>query len=179
MPTSSSGPGCPSSSTRLPICTGTCWWSLPSTRPISAVPAPLLRAAARSPGRTPTHRATGAATDSAPGGGQIGALLLNANYIDPGSTDTTGSYNHYSALRSYEDLLGLLTGGADGEGHLGYAATKGLAPFGSDVFPATHGEKQQGSVHPLNMAAPLVSSVEARVVPIEGASNWRAGPLRK
>ncbi len=79
----------------------------------------------------------GASTDSAaPGGGQVGAVLLNAKYIVPGSTDTTGSYNHYSALRSYEDLLGLTTGGADGEGHLGFAAAKGLAPFGPDVFPA-------------------------------------------
>jgi hypothetical protein len=40
-------------------------------------------------------------------------------------------------LRSYEDLLGLTTGGTDGEGHLGFAAAKGLAPFGPDVFP-TH-----------------------------------------
>ena len=70
------------------------------------------------------------------GGGQIGALLLNAKYLAPGTTDTTGSYNHYSALRSYEDLLGLTTGGADGQGHLGYAAEKGLVPFGRDVFPA-------------------------------------------
>jgi phosphatidylinositol-3-phosphatase len=79
----------------------------------------------------------GDSTDSqAPGGGQIGALLLNSKYIDPGTTDTTGYYNHYSALRSYEDLLGLTTGGTDGEGHLGYAAAHGLAPFGTDVFPA-------------------------------------------
>jgi hypothetical protein len=76
----------------------------------------------------------GLATDTAPGGGQIGALLLNSKYIDPGSTDTAGSYNHYSALRSYEDLLGLTTGGADGQGHLGFAAAKGLVPFGPDVF---------------------------------------------
>jgi phosphatidylinositol-3-phosphatase len=76
----------------------------------------------------------GLATDTAPGGGQIGALLLNRKYLTPGSTDTTGSYNHYSALRSYEDLLGLTTSGNDGEGHLGFAAAKGLAPFGSDVF---------------------------------------------
>jgi hypothetical protein len=48
--------------------------------------------------------------------------------------DTTGFYNHYSALRSYEDLLGLTTGGADGEGHLGFAAAAGLTPFGQDVF---------------------------------------------
>ena len=86
---------------------------------------------------------SGATTDSsAPGGGQIGALLLNASYIVPGSTDTTGSYNHYSALRSYEDLLGLTTGGADGEGHLGYAAANGLAPFGTDVFSPKLGGKQ-------------------------------------
>jgi phosphatidylinositol-3-phosphatase len=79
----------------------------------------------------------GVSTDgAAPGGGQIGALLLNPRYIVPGSTDTTGSYNHFSALRSYEDLLGLTTGGADGDGHLGFAAAKGLAPFGTDVFPA-------------------------------------------
>jgi hypothetical protein len=68
------------------------------------------------------------------GGGQIGALLLEPKYIAPGSVDTAGSYNHYSALRSYEDLLGLTTGGADGEGHLGFAAAKGLTPFGTDVF---------------------------------------------
>lgn len=70
------------------------------------------------------------------GGGQIGALLLNPKYIVAGSTDTTGSYNHYAALRSYEDLLGLTTGGSDGEGHLGFAGAKGLVPFGTDVFPA-------------------------------------------
>jgi hypothetical protein len=79
----------------------------------------------------------GATSDAAaPGGGQIGALVLDRRYIIPGSTDTTGSYNHYSALRSYEDLLGLTTGGADGLGHLGFAAAKGLAPFGTDVFNA-------------------------------------------
>ncbi len=96
----------------------------------------------------PNTRAPGDAGDStdseAPGGGQIGALLLNSKYIVPGSTDTTGSYNHYSALRSYEDLLGLTTGGADGEGHLGLAATKGLAPFGTDVFPAKLGGAGRG-----------------------------------
>ena len=89
----------------------------------------------------------GLATDTAPGGGQIGALLLNPKYVTAGSTDTTGSYNHYSALRSYEDLLGLTTGGTDGEGHLGFAAATGLAPFGTDVFSspaAAKGQTAQG-----------------------------------
>ncbi len=73
-------------------------------------------------------------SDVAPGGGQVGALLMNPKYLVVGSTDATGSYNHYSALRSYEDLLGLTAGGSDGEGHLGFAASAGLRPFGPDVF---------------------------------------------
>ena len=83
---------------------------------------------------------------STTGGGPVGALLLNPKYIVAGSTDTTGSYNHYSALRSYEDLLGLTVGGTDGEGHLGYAAAQGLQPFGTDVFTAqTHGGGRDGT----------------------------------
>jgi hypothetical protein len=98
---------------------------------------PTYAAACCNEATGPNTRAPGNAglsTDTAPGGGQIGALLLNPRYVKPGSTDTTGSYNHYSALRSYEDLLGLTKGGADGAGHLGFAAAKGLAPFGTDVF---------------------------------------------
>ncbi len=87
----------------------------------------------------PNAHAPGDAADTtdaqAPGGGQVGALLLNSKYVVAGSTDTRGAYNHYSALRSYEDLLGLTKGGTDGAGHLGFAAAKGLVPFGSDVFP--------------------------------------------
>jgi phosphatidylinositol-3-phosphatase len=74
------------------------------------------------------------ATGVYPGGGQIGAVLLNSKYIVAGSHNTTGTYNHYSALRSYEDLLGIDTGGTDGHGHLGYAAAPGLTPFSADVF---------------------------------------------
>jgi hypothetical protein len=69
-----------------------------------------------------------------PGGGQIGAVLFNKRFIEPGSVNQTGIYNHYSALRSYEDILGIRRGGDDGLGHLGYAARTGLKPFGKDVF---------------------------------------------
>jgi hypothetical protein len=71
-----------------------------------------------------------------PGGGQVGAVLFNKDLIIPGTLNTTGYYNHYSALRSYEDLLGITSGYDDGYGHLGYASVPGLVPFGTDVFNA-------------------------------------------
>ena len=43
----------------------------------------------------------------------------------PGSTNNVG-YNHYSLLRSVEDVFGLA--------HLGYAGQAGLKPFGRDVY---------------------------------------------
>jgi phosphatidylinositol-3-phosphatase len=61
-----------------------------------------------------------------PGGGQIGAVLLSP-FIKPGTT-STASYNHYSLLRTLEDIFGLK--------HLGYAAADSLQPFGHDVFTA-------------------------------------------
>jgi phospholipase C len=60
------------------------------------------------------------------GGGRIGAVLLS-QYVQPGSTDAT-PYNHYSMLRSIEDIFGL--------GHLGFAAKSDLQPFGADVYNA-------------------------------------------
>lgn len=59
-----------------------------------------------------------------PGGGRIGAVLLS-RYIKPG-TISTMPYNHYSTLRTVEDIFGLA--------HLGYAAEPDLQPFGADVF---------------------------------------------
>jgi len=42
-------------------------------------------------------------------------------------------YNHYSLLRSIEDVFGLR--------HLGYAGRPGLASFGRDVFTAYRGAR--------------------------------------
>ena len=75
---------------------------------------------------------------SGPGGGQGGALVLaSSTYINPGTVDKKGSYNHYSALRTYEDLLGITSGGSDHHGHLGMAGAPGLAACGRDVFNAS------------------------------------------
>jgi phosphatidylinositol-3-phosphatase len=59
------------------------------------------------------------------GGDRIGAVLLS-RFIKPGTVSKTG-YNHYSLLRSVEDLFHL-------DGHLGYAGQDGLASFGPDIF---------------------------------------------
>jgi hypothetical protein len=70
--------------------------------------------------------------ETGPGGGRVGALLLG-HCVAAGATDGR-YYNHYSLLRSLENLFGITTGGTDGNGHLGYAAAAGLRPFGHDVF---------------------------------------------
>jgi hypothetical protein len=59
-----------------------------------------------------------------PGGGRIGAVLLSP-FIAPGTISDV-PYNHYSMLRSVEDIFGLA--------HLGYAGMPGLRPFGRDVY---------------------------------------------
>lgn len=61
-----------------------------------------------------------------PGGGQIGAVLLSP-FIAPGTKSDT-EYNHYSLLRTLEDVFGL--------SHLGYAQDDTLHTFGNDVFTA-------------------------------------------
>ena len=75
------------------------------------------------------------------GGGQTGDVLISP-YITPGTVSHV-YYNHYSTLRTIEDLFSVApdSPGLDGEGHIGYAAQPGLAPFGPDVFsnPQGHG----------------------------------------
>jgi hypothetical protein len=67
---------------------------------------------------------TGTAGLTGPGGGRVGLLALSP-FIAPGSTTAT-PYNHFSLLRSLENIFGLP--------HLAEAAAPGLAAFGSDVF---------------------------------------------
>ena len=79
------------------------------------------------------------AKDATTGGGDTGSVLISP-YIDPGSVSSV-YYNHYSWLRTMEDLFGVAgaSPGLDGAGHLGYAAQPGLAPFGPDVFTDPEG----------------------------------------
>ncbi|HZR34528.1 MAG TPA: alkaline phosphatase family protein [Nevskia sp.] len=58
------------------------------------------------------------------GGGRVGAVLISP-FIKPGTVSTT-PYNHYSMLRSVQDIFGLP--------YLGLAGASGQAGFGSDVY---------------------------------------------
>jgi len=82
------------------------------------------------------------ATHATMGGGDTGSVLISP-YIRPGSVSSV-DYNHYSWLRTMEDLfeVGRHSRGLDGEGHIGYAAQPGLAPFGRDVFNNPYGHPE-------------------------------------
>jgi hypothetical protein len=79
------------------------------------------------------------ATDATPGGGDTGSVLISP-YIKPGTVSTT-LYNHYSWLRTMEDLFNVKKSspGLDKKGHIGYAAQPGLQAFGPDVFTNPRG----------------------------------------
>ena len=96
---------------------------------------------ARSAATDPLLSATGA-TD---GGGDTGSVLISS-YIKPGTVSTV-DYNHYSWLRTMEDLfnVGRDSRGLDGAGHIGYAAQPGLAPFGRDVFNFPQGHRDHNA----------------------------------
>ena len=61
---------------------------------------------------------------SGPGGGRVGAVVLSP-FVRPG-TRSAVAYNHYSLLRTVEEIFGL--------SYIGYAAEPDLTVFGTDVF---------------------------------------------
>ena len=75
-------------------------------------------------GRTVSHPNSAEPGMNGPGGGRVGAVLISP--FIKGGTVSTVDYNHYSALRSIEDLFGL--------SHLGDAQMPQVKPFGSDVY---------------------------------------------
>ena len=127
--------------------------------------------------------ATFNAQDATPGGGATGSVLISP-YIKPGTISNT-YYNHFSWLRTMEDLFevskgkdtrqleaGTVSTGLDGAGHLGFAAQAGLGTFGTDVFnnlPADPAPSTIPSTPPSSTSS-VAPSETASVVPSSNAS---------
>ncbi len=92
--------------------------AFPQTSSLGSVPSSLLHL----PGAE--HNVNLTMVKQSYGGDQTGAVMIS-KFIKPG-TVTTVPYNHYSMLKSIEDIFGL--------GYLGYAGQAGLVSFGSDIF---------------------------------------------
>jgi hypothetical protein len=75
-------------------------------------------------GRSNSHPNTAEPGIGGPGGGRVGAVMISP-FIKPGTVSTV-DYNHYSSLRSIEDIFGL--------SHLGDAAMPQVKSFGADVY---------------------------------------------
>jgi hypothetical protein len=75
-------------------------------------------------GPGPSHPNMPLPGKTGPGGGRIGTVLLSP-LVRPGTVSTL-PYNHYSLLRTIEDIFGLP--------HLGDAAMPQVRSFGADVF---------------------------------------------
>jgi hypothetical protein len=69
-------------------------------------------------------------TNPTGGGGQVGLLLLS-RYVQPGVSEVTDYFNHYSLLASIEDAFGFK--------HLGYSNDSQLPLFESNVWDAYSG----------------------------------------
>jgi len=101
-----------------------------------------------------------------PGGGVVGAVLLSP-CIAPGTVSAT-PYNHYTMLRSVEDMFGLP--------YLGYAGLPGETSFGSDVFTQScqGGSASSSSPPPVtHVRAPAIASsasISARF-PVSWSAN--------
>jgi hypothetical protein len=110
---------------------------------------------------------------SGAGGGDVGAVLLSP-CISPG-TVTQQPYNHYTMLRSVEDIFALP--------HLGYAQLPSERSFGSDVFnrpceppPVVHVRLHvhRTAVHLFWEATDAVGPGVARYqVQVRGGRRWR------
>ena len=122
------------------------------------------------------------------GGGDTGSVLISP-FIKPGTVSSV-YYNHYSWLRTMEDLFnvrkghdrakleaGTVSGGLDGKGHLGYAAQPGLRPFGRDVFSHPVGYGQAASLTSLTVPGTGTPGASWTQAPWTRAALSTAAPL--
>ena len=109
-------------------------------------------------GRDATDRPAVRRHHATTGGGDTGSVLISP-YIKPGSVSKR-FYNHYSWLRTMEDLfvVSRKSKGLDGSGHIGYAAQPGT---GSIRTRRVHRPQRQAPVQAqdrVSRARPLVAA---------------------
>jgi len=114
--------GTTSAGAACPITTGTTTATTPTTTTPTTASTTSTTASTTSTTPCPV---SGASTT--PGGGQVGLLLIS-RYVKPGSLDDVDTFNHFSLLKSVEDLFGLK--------HLGYASDPALPVFDGAIFNA-------------------------------------------
>jgi phosphatidylinositol-3-phosphatase len=93
-----------------------------ATPPYPNLPAPAPEATTPKPAAP-----TVGSVEPTGGGGRVGLLLLSP-FVEPGSVNETGYFNHFSLLASIEDLFGLE--------RIGYAANPALAVFDETIYNA-------------------------------------------
>jgi phosphatidylinositol-3-phosphatase len=84
----------------------------------------------KSPEAPPAEAAPGPVKPSG-GGGRVGMVLISP-FVSPGSVNETGYYNHFTLLRSIEELFELPG--------IGYAAEPAVLPFDESVYNNFVGE---------------------------------------
>jgi len=101
------------------------------------------------------------------GGGRVGLLLLT-KFVKPGTVNTISAFNHFSLLRSIEEVLGLQ--------QTGYASYPGLLPFDSVIYNAPAASTASASAvrKGSHRASPRRASARARTV----ARTSRTATLR-
>ncbi len=98
----------------------------PTTTPTTTTPtAPTTPPTTTTDPTTTTSTTTTLAPGTNPGGGQVGLLLIS-RYVTPNSVDAVDTFNHFSLLKSIEDLFGLKP--------LGYARDSALPVFDAAIF---------------------------------------------
>ena len=149
--------------------------SLATNRPVKTIGRVCgVKLGARTPADDPLYDFG----DPTTGGGDTGSVLISP-YIKPGTKVRT-LYNHYSWLRTIEDLFGVahactqaVCRGLDGSGHLGYAAQIGLVPYGPDVFTRPNGPPARQRRHASGDGLPEWLPAPSAAVSVEQASAQR------
>lgn len=123
--TSTTPANCPPPTTTTGTTTGTTTPTTTGTTTTTSTGAGTTTTTGTGTGTTGSCTGTGAP----PAGGQVGALLIS-QYVKAGSADTVDPFNHFSLLKTIEDLFRLK--------HLGYSSDAALPEFDTAIFNANH-----------------------------------------